>query len=94
MHLYHYALLSHAVYLNLNTTNIFLNIDRKTLFKVLTHNIFQKECVTIEQFEPLMAFDFITRDLIYLLTLMKNVLIQRVDLGQAYFKTRKIKNLF
>lgn len=61
MHLYHYALLSHAAYLNLNTTNIFLNIDRKTLFKVLTHNIFQKECVTIGKFEPLMAFNFIKR---------------------------------
>ncbi len=50
MHLYHYTLLSHAAYLNLNTTNIFLNIDRKTLFKVLIHNIFQKECVTIGNF--------------------------------------------
>lgn len=49
MHLYHYALLSHTAYLNLNTTNI-LNLDRKTLFKILTHNIFQKECVTIGNF--------------------------------------------
>ncbi|EHW5914185.1 lipase, partial [Campylobacter coli] len=31
------------------------------MFKVLTHNIFQKECVTIGKFEPLMAFDFIKR---------------------------------
>ncbi|HEB7544035.1 TPA: lipase, partial [Campylobacter coli] len=31
------------------------------MFKVLTHNIFQKECVTIGKFEPLMAFYFIKR---------------------------------
>ncbi|MDT3328554.1 lipase, partial [Campylobacter coli] len=31
------------------------------MFKVLTHNIFQKECVIIGKFEPLMAFYFIKR---------------------------------
>ncbi|EAK8012179.1 Mbeg1-like protein [Campylobacter coli] len=31
------------------------------MFKILTHNIFQKECVIIGKFEPLMAFYFIKR---------------------------------
>lgn len=54
--LYHYALLSHAAYLNLDTENVFFNLDRKKLFKVLTNNIFQKECVKIGKFEPFVAF--------------------------------------
>ncbi|EIA44061.1 hypothetical protein cco1_03885 [Campylobacter coli 111-3] len=63
------------------------------MFKVLTHNIFQKECVIIGKFEPLMAFYFIKRfDL--LAHINKIILIQGVGLEQVYFKTRKIKNLF
>ncbi|MGH2326948.1 hypothetical protein ACRCD5_01180 [Campylobacter taeniopygiae] len=53
--MYHYSLLSHAAYLNLDLKDIFVKVSQKEFFKVLT-NFSYKNGIAIGKFDPFIAF--------------------------------------